>query len=89
MKRKDIIAHIEKVGSCVAGADIDGMAKVVKPSKEELTALQFGISLGLAFVQIMLKDDECTPQRPVADAVDLFSAALTEYTSAIAEAADD
>lgn len=89
MKRKDIIAHVEKVGSCIAGADIDGMAKVVKPSKNELTAIKIGIELGLAFVQIMLEDDECTPQRPVADAVDLFSAAMTEYTNAIAEAADD
>lgn len=89
MKRKEIIAHIDKVGGCIAGADIDGMAKVVKPSKNELTALKIGISLGLAFAQIMLEDDEATPRETVVDAVDLFSTAMTEYTNLIAEAADD
>ena len=89
MKRKEIIAHVDKVGSCVAGADVDGMAKVVKPSKEELTALKIGIELGLAFVTLMLESDEYAHQRPVDDAVDLFSAGMTEYANTMTEAADD
>lgn len=27
MKRKDIIAHVEKVGSCIAGADTNAISE--------------------------------------------------------------